>query len=273
MSWWGKLVGGAFGFMLGGPLGAVLGAALGHKFDKGLEGLPEDAIEWGGGDRERVQTAFFTATFSVMGRVAKADGHVSDNEIRLAEAVMSQMSLSPDMRQTAVRLFNEGKSENFQLDEVLEQFRQECHRRQTLIQMFMEIQLQAAYADGEMHSAEEHLLLHICQLLNISEVTFRRLEQMIRAERHYTGAGPGQGRQPPAQPQRISLADAYAILNISKDTDDKEVKRAYRRLMSQHHPDKLVAKGLPEEMMKLAAQKTDEIRKAYERVKEARGMR
>ncbi len=273
MSWWGKLVGGAFGFMLGGPLGAVLGAALGHKFDKGLEGLPEDGMGWDGGDQERVQTAFFTATFSVMGCVAKADGHVSANEIRLAETVMSQMSLSAEMRQTAVRLFNEGKSDDFPLNEVLEQFRLECHRRQTLIQMFMEILLQAAYADGEMHSAEESLLLDICRRLNISEFTFRRLEQMIRAERRYTGAGNQQGRQSPAQPQRISIPDAYAILNISEDVSDKDVKRAYRRLMSQHHPDKLVAKGLPEEMMKIAAQKTDEIRKAYERVKEVRGMR
>lgn len=273
MSWWGKFVGGAFGFMLGGPLGAVLGAALGHKFDKGLEGLPEDAGEWVGVDRERVQTAFFTATFSVMGRVAKADGQVSANEIRLAESVMSQMSLSAEMRQTAIRLFNEGRSDNFPLDEVLEQFRRECHRRQTLIQMFVEILLQAAYADGDMQAAEESLLLHICARLNISEFTFRRLEQMIRAEMHYSRAGAGQGRQPPPPPQRLSMDDAYAMLNISKDASDKEVKLAYRRLMSQHHPDKLVAKGLPEEMMKIAAQKTDEIRKAYERVKEARGMR
>jgi DnaJ like chaperone protein len=160
------------------------------------------------------------------------------------------------------------------LDEVLEQFRQECHRRQNLIQMFIEIQLQAAYADGEMDAAERALLLHICERLNVSEFVFRRLEQMIRAERHYAGAGPGggHGRQP-RQPEQFTVKDAYAILNISADATDKEVKQSYRRLMSQHHPDKLVAKGLPEEMMKLAAQKTDEIRKAYERIKQVRGMR
>ena len=68
MSWWGKLVGGAFGYMLGGPLGAMLGAALGHKFDKGLQGMPDAGVAWGAGERERIQTAFFTATFSVMGK-------------------------------------------------------------------------------------------------------------------------------------------------------------------------------------------------------------
>jgi DnaJ like chaperone protein len=274
LSWWGKLVGGAFGYMLGGPLGALLGAALGHRFDKGLESLPDDVLAWESGDKERIQTVFFTTTFTVLGRVAKADGRVSRNEIRMAEQVMAQMSLSAEMRQTAIRLFNEGKSDGFPLDEVLEQFRQECHRRQNLIQMFIEIQLQAAYADGEMDAAERALLLHICERLNVSEFVFRRLEQMIRAERHYAGAGPGgeHGRQP-RQPEQFTVKDAYAILNISADATDKEVKQSYRRLMSQHHPDKLVAKGLPEEMMKLAAQKTDEIRKAYERIKQVRGMR
>ncbi|MBW9264732.1 MAG: co-chaperone DjlA [Candidatus Thiodiazotropha sp. (ex. Lucinisca nassula)] len=270
MSWWGKLVGGAFGFMLGGPLGAVLGAALGHRFDKGLQGLPDEQISWGPGDQERVQTAFFTATFSVMGHLAKADGRVSPDEIKLAEALMAQMSLSSEMRKTAIRLFNEGKAEGFPLDEVVEQFRLECHRRQTLIQMFLEIQIQAAYADNRMDRAEEALLLHICSLLNVSEFTFRRLERMIRAQSHY--AGTGRGDRAPSRTQGLSVKDAYDILNITPEATDKEVKRAYRRLISQHHPDKLVSKGLPEEMMKMAAQKTDEIKKAYERVKQARGM-
>jgi DnaJ like chaperone protein len=268
LSWWGKLVGGAFGYMLGGPLGAVLGAALGHRFDKGLKGLPEDDGSWGPGDQERVQTAFFTATFSVLGHLAKADGKVSQDEIRLAENLMDQMSLSSEMRQTAIRLFREGKSEHFPLDDVVSQFREECHRRQTLIQMFLEIQIQAAYADGQMHREEELLLLHICGLLNIPEFTFRRLERMVRAQSHYSGTG----SQPPPRSQGLSLKDAYAILNVSSEVSDKEVKRAYRRLMSQHHPDKLVSKGLPEEMMKMAAQKTDEIKKAYERIREARSM-
>ena len=270
MSWWGKLVGGAFGYMLGGPLGAVLGAALGHRFDKGLKGLPNDREGWDPGDQERVQTAFFTTTFSVMGHLAKADGRVSPDEIRLAEAVMSQMSLSSEMRQTAIRLFNEGKSADFPLDEVIEQFRVECHRRHTLIQMFMEIQIQAAFADGQMDAREEAVLKHICRLLHIPEFTFRLLVQRVRAEAHYAGgAGAGAGS---ARPQTLSLDDAYAMLNIQSNASDKEVKRAYRRLISQHHPDKLVSKGLPEEMMKMAAKKTDEIKKAYERIKEARGM-
>ena len=266
MSWWGKMIGGAFGFMLGGPLGAILGVALGHNFDKGMKALPEQgfgAEDFAPGDRERVQTAFFTATFSVLGAVSKADGRVSPQEIRLAEQVMAQMELNPDMRETAIRLFNEGKSPDFPLEEVISQFRRECHGRTTLIQMFLEIQLQGAYADGRLDSSEDTLLLRICGQLGISEIEYRRLERMIRAEAGFGGAG---------QPAGPSVADAYAVLGVDAGASDAEIKKAYRRLLSQHHPDKLVSKGLPEEMMKVAAQKTHEIKQAYERIKQERNL-
>lgn len=269
MSWWGKLIGGAFGFMLGGPLGAILGVALGHNFDRGMRALPEGGFgsgDFAPGDRERVQTAFFTATFTVMGHLAKADGKVSQAEIRLAEQVMQQMELSPGMRETAVRLFNEGKAADFPLDEVVEQFRAECHGRTTLIQMFLEILLAAAYADGRMEQVEDRLMLHICDLLGISEFEYRRLERMVQAQAGFAGRRGGTG------PSAQSVDDAYAVLGVDSASSDSEVKKAYRRLLSQHHPDKLVSKGLPEEMMKVAAQKTHEIKQAYDRIKQERGM-
>ena len=81
-----------------------------------------------------------------------------------------------------------------------------------------------------------------------------------------------QGSWHPGQdPERLSAEQAYAVLGVSPHEADADVKRAYRRLMNQHHPDKLVAKGLPEEMMRAATEKTQEIKAAYERVKEARG--
>lgn len=266
MGWWGKLAGGAFGFMFGGPLGAVLGAVLGHNLDRGLNGLSDqEALQPGA--QERVQTAFFTATFSVLGHLAKVDGQVSEQEISLAEAVMRQMELEPEARRTAIRLFQQGKADDFPIDQVLQQFRHECHRRTTLLQMFMEIQLQAAYVDGPMDPAEERLLLYVCRQLGIPEFLFRRLEKRVQAELHAAG-----GHGAAQQSHDIALDDAYAILNLDAVASDAEVKKAYRRLTSQHHPDKLVAKGLPEEMMKLAAQKTHEIRQAYERIKAARGL-
>jgi DnaJ like chaperone protein len=281
MAWWGKVVGGALGFMLGGPIGALLGGVVGHKLDKGIASFQstEDG-EAGPGDRERVQTAFFTATFSVLGHMAKADGRVSPQEIALAEAVIRRMDLTPETRAAAITLFNQGKGEDFDLDGVLDQFRRECHRRATLLQMFIEIQIQAAYADGLAAPAERHILQRIREKLGVPEFIFSRLEHLARMQWEYAqgGVGAGAGTGPggagagwrQAEPQGPTLEQAYGLLGVSPQADEAEIKRAYRRLLSQHHPDKLVSKGLPEEMMKLAAHKTHEIRQAYERIMAAR---
>lgn len=265
MSWWGKVLGGAFGFMLGGPLGLLIGAALGHGFDRGMEGAGERPPGASFDRRERTQMAFFTATFSVMGHIAKSDGRVTPDEIALATQIMSQLGLQADMKAFAQRLFNEGKRSGFPLDAVLEQFRSECHRSTHLIRMFVEIQLHSAYADGSVHAEERRILEHVCRRLGVSKHELDQLEQLIQAGIHYReSAG--------APSARMSLDEAYGALGVSKDSSDAEVKKAYRRLMSQHHPDKLVAKGLPEEMMRLAKEKTQEIKAAYDRVKDARGM-
>lgn len=266
MSWWGTLLGGTFGYLLGGPLGALLGAALGRRFDKGLRGLDEAGIA--PGEQERVQTAFFTATFAVMGHLAKVDGQVTPQEIRLAETVMARMRLDAEMRRTAIGLFNEGKAEDFDLDGVIEQFRRECQRRRHLLQMFLEIQLHACYADGAVHAEERRVLQHICERLGFSRAEFAHLEALVRAAQEFAGA---QGQRPQAPPSRDRLADAYKVLGVTREASDTEIKTAYRRLMNQHHPDKLVAKGLPEEMIALATEKTQEIKAAYETIKATRG--
>jgi DnaJ like chaperone protein len=273
MGWWGKIVGGAFGFLLGGPLGAVLGAALGHNVDRGLDQPFGGPSRGQTGSREEIQTAFFTATFCVMGHICKADGRVSSDEIGLARLVMARMDLSPDQAEAAMRLFHQGKSPGFPLDEVLAQLRREVHGRRRLLRLFMEIQLATAYADGALSAAEERILLHVCDRLGFSHLEFRTLEAMARAgsQSHWGGPraeGPGRAR---TAPPRYGIDDAYAILDVPKAASDNEVKKAYRRLMSQHHPDKLVAQGLPEEMIKVATEKTREIRAAYERIREARG--
>lgn len=275
MSWLGKVIGGTFGFMIGGPLGAILGASIGHQFDSGMVGL-EQPDAFNRGDQRRVQMAFFTATFSVMGHIAKADGRVSPAEISLANRVMDQMGLDGDMRKTAINLFQQGKDSSFPLDDVLAQFYSECHRRLDLTRMFMDIQIRAAMADGNIDSHEERLLLHICTQLKVSNFEYERLKMMAQARERFTSGNYNyqhhnqqQGQYRPRQ-TKTSLQDAYSILGVSPSASDAEVKKAYRRLMSQNHPDKLVAKGLPEEMMKLAKEKTQKIAKAYEIIQEAR---
>lgn len=268
MSWLGKVVGGAFGFLLGGPLGAILGASVGHQFDAGMEGLETDG-SFGPGDRHRVQMAFFTATFSVMGHLAKADGRVSEAEISLARRIMDEMRLSGEMRETAINLFQQGKSPDFPVYDVLDQFRRECHRRTQLIRMFMEIQIQAAFADGGLEQAEEKVLLNICNHLHVSRFEYESMKLQFQAQqRFYQYGGTYRGT---VGSSTSKLEDAYAVLGVNTTASDAEVKKAYRRLMGQHHPDKLVAKGLPEEMMVLAKEKTQQIRKAYETIKTARG--
>ncbi len=269
MNWWGKLIGGTFGYMLGGPIGALLGAALGHKFDKGLSRFNVDFETFGGADVERIQTVFFTTTFSVMGHIAKADGHVSTDEIDVAKQLMAQMQLNQQQRQAAIKLFNEGKQADFPLEDVITQFKQECRRRQNLMRMFIEIQLHAAYADGTVHAKERQLLQQICLLLGFSNHEFNHIERMVQAAH----SGFQQNAQGEYQSQEQLLSDAYSILDIKTSASDAEVKKAYRRLMSQHHPDKLVSKGLPEEMIKIATEKSQEIRAAYDLIQKTRGMR
>jgi DnaJ like chaperone protein len=256
MAWWGKIIGGTFGFMLGGPLGAMLGAALGHSFDKGLR-LTDELGGYSYGDQERVQAAFFTATFSIMGHIAKADGKVSQAEIANAEAIMSRMQLTADQRKAAIKLFNEGKADDFPLHDVLVQFRKECHRRLNLIQMFLEIQINTAFSDQKLDPAEKNILYKIADALGFPR---QQLDHLF----HLAGG------VPTPKTEKAALNEAYEILGVKKNDSDADVKKAYRRLMNQHHPDKLVSKGLPEEMIKLANEKTQQIKEAYELIKKSR---
>lgn len=271
MSWWGKIIGGAFGFALGGPLGAALGAAIGHQFDNGLKRAAEYDPRIGTGGfhgAERTQAAFFTAVFSVMGHLAKADGRVSEDEIATARAVMDQMQLSDEQRRVAIRLFNEGKQAGFALDEVLAQLRQEAGRQRTLMLMFVEILVHGAYADGQVHQAERALLQRVCAGVGVHAAELAQIEAMVQAQYRYAAGGGGGAHR--ADTSRPALSDAYDMLGVTAQSSDAEVKQAYRRLMNRHHPDKLVGKGMPEEMIKLATQKSQEIKAAYEAIRDAR---
>jgi len=265
MSWWGKLAGGGLGFALGGPLGAMIGTILGHQLDKPSAGSRKQ-FRFNPGSQERTQAVFFTATFSVMGHLAKADGRVSPEEIKLAERVMQQMHLNNEQRKAAIELFYHGKGDEFVLDEVLDQFRKECRRKITLIQMFIEIQLQAVYADGEKHLEEDKILKYVCNKLGYPYALVSQLESLILAQqRNYQQSGTTDSRS-----SAHVLKDAYRILGISSSNSDSELKKSYRRLMSQHHPDKLISKGLPEEMIEIATDKTQEIQKAYDLISKHR---
>lgn len=250
MAWWGTFIGGTLGFVFGGPLGALVGAALGGNFDRGIK--MGDRIDMG--SQERVQAAFFTTTFSVMGHIAKADGHVSKQEISAAKNIMTQMQLSAEQRKAAIKFFDQGKSADFPLEDVLHQFKKECHRRRNLIQMFVEIQITTALSDGKVDASEKRILYTIGEILGFSR---SEIDHLFNIANNAEASASG----------NLTLTQAYKILGVSKGSSEAEIKKAYRRLMSQHHPDKLVAKGLPDEMITLATEKTQEIRKAYDLIK------
>lgn len=271
MAWWGKIIGGALGYGAAKLPGAVLGVILGHSFDKGLNQFTQPVDQE---TQQRLQQAFFNATFVTMGCVAKADGRVSPQEIAAAEQVMQRLGLEGDMRRSAIELFQKGKQPDYDWQGDLRAFTRLCGRQRSLKQMFLEIQIQAALADGAPHEAEKKVLAEIASLLGFSTTILNQLIQMVLAQQyfyqqHTSGQQSGAGHR---NDSGTSLNSAYRVLGVTESASDQDVKRAYRKLMSQHHPDKLVAKGLPEQMLKVATEKTQEIKNAYEIVKRARGI-
>lgn len=263
---WGKILGFLFGFMLSKHLfGALLGLWLGHLFDRGRS-LNFNNLG-GQNDMDR-QAAFFYTTFSVMGHIAKAKGRVTEHEIAFASAYMDKLSLSGELRQQAQDAFREGKVAGFPLAERLSKFKQSCGGRADLFLLFLEIQIQVAFADGKLDPSERSLLHDIAQKLGFSGRDLDRLLEMIIAGeafhhqgRSYQGSGHGQQS---AQAGKAMLSNAYKLLGVSEGADQKAIKKAYKKLMAQHHPDKLIAKGLPPEMMESAKRKTQDIQAAYD---------
>ena len=180
---WGKLIVGACGYLLGGvPWGVLIGVIIGHQIDRSM--IRAGIYPGGAGSvsHTEAQQAFFEATFSVMGCMAKADGRVSEEEISLARLIMMRMGLPEESRQEAIKLFTLGKQPDFPLEETLSRFRAASHHAHNLRQIFIEIQLQAAFADGELNPAEHELLMHTCAVLGFSPLDLEVVdlqEQML----------------------------------------------------------------------------------------------
>ncbi|MBL4647934.1 MAG: co-chaperone DjlA [Gammaproteobacteria bacterium] len=255
----GKILGGIFGFLFLGIFGAILGAIIGHFFDRGMS---TSFIRFT--NRGKIQQAFFTAAFSVMGHVAKSDGRVSEQDIAIARSIMQHMGLDEAGKHRAIALFTVGKQANFELTLALAKLKQACHHSY-LLRLFLDMQIQAAYAEGQLREQKKALLQSIAQQLNFPPINFAEIEQLIR-EKYYGFQQGYTNNQQSYQNRQTVVEDAYKLLHISSSASDTEVKRAYRRQMSKHHPDKLVSKGLPPEMIKLANEKTHQIKKAYEQI-------
>ena len=251
-NWAGKLVAGLVGLVKGGFWGAVLGVFIGHWFDQWLSGTRST---------RQIQQVFSNSLFATLGYLAKADGRVSEAEIAVAEALFVRMALSADDKRSAIAQFNRGKQADFNLHRELQEFSRMSMLRPDLRRIFIEILLDALFADGRMTEPERRVLMLVAEELHI---THRVLDRLIEAY----GSGPAGSYQ--AGPE-AHAEEAYRVLGVSRNASAAHIKRAYRKLMSQYHPDKLIAKGLPPEMLEVAKQKAKDVNTAYDRIKELKG--
>lgn len=266
---WGKLTGIGLGYFLAGVPGAMFGLALGFLVDKSVLMLKRPRFaKVNPADLGNLQKEFFVATFSVMGYVAAAARSANDDEFAALNKVINRLSLPQNIHREALALYNEGKKPDFNLNQVVLPFFTVCQFQKHLLEMFLEIQLFAAFNDGDINPSRQQILLNICRLLEMSRADFDRILSTIRAEQHFSREKKT-GRVVKLK-KTGGVEDAYAILNLAPNASDEEITQAYRRLTSMNHPDKLVARGLPEEMLKIAEDKTREIRLAYERIRAVR---
>lgn len=255
-----KLFGVIFGIYFGGFWGALLGFFIGSFIDR--------SISYGLGgvnplSRAHRESVFLGTVFTLMGKIAKADGYISQNEISHVEQLFQKLGMTTKHRQRSIELFKNGAAANFDIKPTLNEFMKVCGHTNSLKQMLLVYLIVMALADGNLDPAEEELLLEIAQHLGYSQDAFRQILAMIINQTHFAG-----GKATTAS----GLEDAYKALGVTKENSDQEVKRAYRKLMSQYHPDKLMGQGVPEDMIALATAQAQEVQLAYDLIKKSRGL-
>ena len=246
---WGTIAGGILGYLIIGWPGILLGGAIGYIFDKRRSRVKQS--------HELREGLYIEAIFSVLGYVAKADGRVSPQEIYYAERAMQSMELNPQQKEMAVRYFRRGKSPDFDFEGVMQKFAKKLGRNTNLKRIFLGIQLEAALADGHLGKEEERVIYRIADILGIQ----RQVVEIILSRYQV-------GEQGQRAPETAATDQDYELLGLTRNAKLNDVKRAYRRKISQYHPDKLVAKGLPDEMMKYANSMSEKLNSAYRRIKQ-----
>jgi len=275
MSWSGALWGGLIGLLTTRSVwGAVVGALVGHLLEQsGALGTASGAAHVP--HSISISDEFFRTTFELMGHVAKADGRVTEAQIDAARRLMHDLNLGPREIGVAIACFRAGKSTAYDANLSVERLREACGQRHDLLRAFIELQLRAALAGNGVSPPARAILMRVAERLGMSGLEFAHMQASMRARaqasRQRHGAGASAGTRSAAGAG--SLAECYAELEVDAHVSDQEVVKAYRRQMSRHHPDKLVANGLPESMAQMAKEKTQRIQEAYEGIRAARGMR
>lgn len=255
---YGKAIAGLIGLLSGGLFGLVIGVFVGHSFDRGLVrtfnfGSPENIA--------RIKDSFFETNFLLLGYLAKVDGRISESEIAHTEQVIAQMGLDGEQRKRAIEFFRGGSAAGFQVESTLVAFNQICGSQKHLQQTLLAFLISMALADDHGLVEAEHVALQdIAGRMGFSSARLQQFLGMAEAQGSFNNRShSGSGSDP-------SLKDAYSALGVAQSVTDKELKRAYRKLMSENHPDKLIAKGVPEQMIKIATEKSQKILAAYDTV-------
>ena len=287
MQYIGKIIGFFLGYQIfHGLFGGIFGAFLGHLADKKLYELGSVRSSIFGKNLTR-QTLFTLTTFAVLGHLAKAKGRVTEEDIQNARNLMVHLNLDAKTQQEAQKAFTLGKEADFPLRNVIREFREACARRQDLLRFFIQVQITAAIQDGELDAQEQQVLFTIAEAMGMSRMQFEQMLGMIMAaqqfsrggfhqqhsqQSHYSQGSYSQGGYSGyQQSHQPSIDAAYKVLGVTANNDQNTVKRAYRKLMNENHPDKLAAKGLPDEMMELAKEKTQQIQAAYDLICKQKG--
>ena len=251
MGWLGKVVGGAIGFALGGPIGAVAGATFGHGFDEMSEEGERPHSRPALSHEENAQMTFFVAAFSMLAKLAKADGQITDNEILEIEKFMRRdLEMNDEGRNMAVSIFRNAVKSDVPFIKFAHQFYDQFHSQVRILELMIDIMLRVSTADGNLSSSEEHLILEAAHVFRISPTHYAKLKnRYIRDVDKY-----------------------YAVLGASRNDSTEEIKKKYRKLATDYHPDVIASKGLPDEFLKFANDKFIQIQEAYEAVKKERNI-
>lgn len=248
MGWFGKLTFGTAGFLFGGPLGAIAGAALGHHLVDKENNYNRLTYEEDIRQVERAQAAYFISMFSILGKLAKADGAINREEIAVVDNFIKTLRIPEQEKQFARSIFNEAKDSRYSIVDFAEQLYRMNSRQPTVLLSFMDLLFKLAAADGRLHQNEETELIKIRNVFRISERQFNNIKACYFKD----------------------TDRYYKILNCTPANSDQEIKAAYKRLVKDFHPDTVISKGLPEEFVQFATGRFQEIQDAYENIRKER---
>jgi len=248
MSIWGKVIGGVTGFALGGPLGALIGAYAGHKMDRARQ---DDSVYSGSGnsDHQTRQVAFTMAVIVLSAKMAKADGVVTREEV---DAFKRVFHIPPEEMNCVGKLFDEARADSQGFEPYAEQIAKMFAREPVILEELLGGLFHIARADGVVHPAELDFLARVSAIFGFSEKDFDRLR---------------------ASHSKHKNVNYYEILGVQESASDSDIKKAYRKLIVENHPDKLMAQGLPQEFIDLANEKMVAINSAYDAIKKQRKLK